>query len=99
MTKSKHFALIVTLSLMPFLNASAQNWNTVADASATAEARCRKDVKDYLNALKFVRQSAGDQIGTRVANGYVSEEQLSRTANNQGVCEAAQLLRAKGATR
>ena len=98
MTQSKHLALIVTLSLMPFLSASAQNWNAGADASP-AQARCRKDVKDYINTLKFVRQTAGEHIGMRVANGYLSEEQLAQAVSNQGACGAAQLLREKGATR
>lgn len=99
MTKSKHHALVVTLSLMPFLSASAQSWNAGADGSVPSEARCRKDVKDYLNALQFIRQAAGNQIGARVANGYLSEEQLTRTVNSLGACGAAQQLRTKGAIR
>lgn len=64
-----------------------------------SETRCRKDVKDYVDAMRFVRQAAGEQIGNRVAKGYVNEEALERVTATQGPCAAAQLLRAKGARR
>jgi|GEM_PF-5453196 len=64
-----------------------------------SETRCRKDVNDYVDAMRFVRQAAGEQIGNRVAKGYVSEDVLSRLTATQGPCAAAQLLRDKGASR
>lgn len=63
------------------------------------DSRCRKEIKDYVEAMRFVRQSAGDQIGSRVAQGYVSEAALERLIAEQGPCSAAQLLRTKGAHR
>ena len=43
--------------------------------------------------------NAGEQIGSRVANGYVSEATLEKLTAEQGPCAAAQLLRTKGANR
>ena len=53
-------------------------------ADGGGEARCRKDVKEYLD---------------KVAVGFVSEARLQQVASSQGVCAAAQLLREKGAPR
>lgn len=64
-----------------------------------SDARCRKDVKDYLDTLRFVRQTAGEQIGDRVAGGYVSEGDLGQLVGAQGHCAASQLLRDKRAIR
>lgn len=63
------------------------------------ESRCRKDIKDYGDAMRFVRQSAGDQIGNRVAKNYVSEEMLQHMVQTQGYCAGAALLRSKQASR
>ena len=63
------------------------------------ESRCRKEVKDYGDAMRFVRQSAGDQIGNRVAQNYVSEERLQHTVQTQGYCAGAAMLRSKQASR
>ena len=63
------------------------------------EVRCRKDVKDYIDTLRFVRQTAGEQIGDRVASGFIGETELSRVVAAQGPCAAVQLLRSKGALR
>jgi len=65
----------------------------------TSDARCRKDVKDYLDTLRFVRESAGASIGDRVAGGYVTEAQLTQVVDSQGPCAGAQLLRDKRAVR
>ena len=64
-----------------------------------SDARCRKDVKDYLDTLRFVREAAGDSIGNRVAGGFVSEAQLNQLVDAQGPCAASQLLRDKRAVR
>jgi len=63
------------------------------------DSRCRKQVNDYVQAMHFVRQAAGAQIGDRVASNYVSEGSLEKVAAAQGPCAAAQLLHDKGATR
>lgn len=64
-----------------------------------SETRCNKEIRDYVEAVRFVRQAAGEQIGDRVVKSYVSEGELSRWAAAQGSCAAAQLLRDKGARR
>lgn len=63
------------------------------------DSRCRKEVKDYVDTLKFVRQTAGAQIGDKVAGGYISEPELDKVVASQGHCAAAQLLRDKGTPR
>jgi hypothetical protein len=64
-----------------------------------ASARCDKEVRDYLETLKFIRQQAGTQIGDRVAAGYVGEDVLRKAQGEQGSCAAAQLIREKTARR
>lgn len=68
-------------------------------ADGGGEARCRKDVKEYLDTMNFLRQNAGNQISDKVAVGFVSEARLQQVASSQGACAAAQLLREKGAPR
>jgi hypothetical protein len=63
------------------------------------DSRCRKEVKDYQDTLKFLRQTAGAQIGDKVAGGYISETELDKVVAAQGHCAAAQLLRDKGTPR
>jgi hypothetical protein len=99
MLKNKHSRFVLALSLVCATSAFAQNGSTRADASQPVDARCRKDVKDYLETLKFVRQTAGEQIGMQVARGYLSEEQLNQRVSTEGPCSASQLLRQKGAIR
>lgn len=66
---------------------------------AQAPDRCRKEVKDYVDTLRFVREAAGAQIGDKVAGGFISEPELDRVVAAQGHCAAAQLLREKGTPR
>lgn len=68
-------------------------------ADGSGEARCRRDVKEYLDTMNFLRQNAGNQISDKVAVGFVSEARLQQVASAQGPCAAAQLLREKGAPR
>jgi hypothetical protein len=63
------------------------------------DSRCRKEVKEYVDTLRFVRESAGAQIGDKVAGGYISEADLDKVVTGQGHCAAAQLLREKGTPR
>jgi hypothetical protein len=63
------------------------------------DARCKKEVSQYIEALQFVRQSAGDEVGTKVMNNYVAVEQLNQLVSSSGYCAGAQLLREKRATR
>jgi len=62
------------------------------------DARCDKEVRDYLNALEFIRNAAGPQISGRVASSYVDEKVVRDTQAKQGSCTAAQLIRDKTAT-
>ncbi len=63
------------------------------------EGRCRREVREYIDALRFVRQSAGNEVGNRVSGSYVSEAELQRIEASAGACVAAKLLREKGAPR
>ncbi|HEY1392228.1 MAG TPA: hypothetical protein VFV25_02570 [Methylibium sp.] len=68
-----------------------------ASAPQAQQVRCEKELKDYSEAMRFVRQNAGDRIGDRVAAGYIDEAQLQRVAQTSGPCAAAQLLHDKRA--
>lgn len=68
----------------------------VAQAS---DARCRKDVKDYVDTLRLLRETAGSQTGDLVAGAFVSEAELDRVVQAQGPCAAAQMLRDKRGAR
>jgi hypothetical protein len=65
----------------------------------SAEARCQRELREYVETMRFIRQSAGDQTGDRVAARYIPEAELQRVAAAQGVCAAAQLIREKSASR
>lgn len=79
-----------------------------APAIAQAQARlvaqadtvsCEKTVKDYLNTLRFVRQTSGAGIATRIEQTYLNEAEVMQLAGQQGYCSAAQALKNKGAFR
>ena len=63
------------------------------------DSRCRKEVKDYVETVRFIRQTAGAQVGDKVAGNYISEPELDKVVAAQGHCAAAQMLRDKGAPR
>ena len=63
------------------------------------DVRCKKEVNQYIEALQFVRQSAGEEVGARVMNNYVAVGQLNQLVSSSGYCAGAQLLREKRATR
>ena len=64
-----------------------------------AAARCDKEVRDYLQTIRYIREAAGTQIGDRVAAGYVPEDAVRKVQGEQGSCAAAQLIREKSARR
>ena len=68
-------------------------------AQAPSDSRCRKDVKDYVETLRLLRDTAGSQTGDLVAGAFISEADLDRTVRASGHCAAAQQLREKRATR
>lgn len=98
--RKSHICLVFLAA--PWVSVPAQ---TVAQKAgdekvvSIGDGRCRKEIREYVDAMRFVRQSAGDQIESRVAKGYVSEAELERLIAAQGYCPAAQLLRSKGANR
>ncbi len=67
--------------------------------AAADDARCKKEVNQYIEALQFVRQSAGDEVSAKVMNNYVAVGQLNQLVSSSGYCAGAQLLREKRATR
>ncbi len=80
--------------------ATAQNTGTVKVAQLDANTPlCKKELAQYTETLRFLRSSAGEQIASRVASGYVSEAELDKVVAASGPCAATQLLREKKAFR
>ena len=72
--------------------------NTIKTAS-NDDARCKKNVIQYSEALQFVRQSAGEQVSSKVMGNYVPLDQLNQVVSSSGYCAGEQLLRDKKALR
>lgn len=85
---------LATLSLLCLAARGEEAKSQAADA-----ARCQKQVREYLDVLQFIRSTAGSQIGSRVAAGYVEEKSVREVQDREGSCAAAQLIRAKTTTR
>lgn len=85
------------LGLFLLLAAATAPAQTSRDAAAGV--RCDKEVRDYLETMKFIREQAGTRIGDRVAAGYVGEDALRKVQGEQGSCAAAQLIRERTARR
>lgn len=68
-------------------------------SQVTAASRCDKEVREYLQVIQYIRESAGAQISSRVAAGYVDEKSLREVQEKQGSCAAAELIRTKTASR
>ena len=97
-TMTRSFAIALVFIAVCAGNASAAGQNEVKVAGLE-EAQCKKEVTQYVNALQFVKQSAGEQMSNKVMKNYVSIDHLQQTAANAGPCAAAQLLREKRATK
>ena len=80
---------------------AASPWDakTEIKVAAADDARCKREVSQYIEALQFVRQSAGDELGAKVMNNYVALGPLNQLVSSSGYCAGAQLLREKRATR
>ena len=63
------------------------------------DVRCKRNVTQYIEALQFVRQSAGEQLSAKVMSNYVPLEQLNQVVSSMGYCSGEQLLRDKKALR
>jgi hypothetical protein len=48
-------------------------------------ARCKKSIAESTETLQFVRQSAGDQVSSKVMSNYVPIEQLSQVVSSSGL--------------
>jgi len=78
---------------------SQQSGGAIKIAQASPDSSCRKEVKEYLDTMRLLRDTGGAQVGDMVANGLVAESEVERTAQGQGPCAAAQLIREKRARR
>ena len=92
-------AWLLVLLAAPTLAQQAPQRKDETKLAQAGDSRCRKEVKEYVDTLRFVREAAGAQIGDKVAGGYISETELDKVVASQGHCAAAQLLRDKGTPR
>jgi hypothetical protein len=79
--------------------ANAQSNPPKATTVAHADASCEKTVRDYVNVLRYVKQTSGNGIAGNVEQTYISEAAIMQIAQQQGYCGAAQVLKAKGVAR
>ena len=63
------------------------------------DARCKKNVTQYSETLQFLRQSAGEQVSSKVMGNCVPLEQLNQVVISSGYCAGEELLRDKKALR
>ena len=63
------------------------------------DVRCKKNVTQYTETLRFLRQSAGEQVSSKVMGNYVPLEQLNQVVSSSGYCAGEQLPRDKKALR
>jgi hypothetical protein len=100
--------LILVAAAATFALANLQAYaQTKTPQAASAQARmggqaepaCEKEVKDYLNALHFVKQASGNGIASRIEKVFVDESAVVQVSEKQGYCSAAQMLKSKGASR
>jgi hypothetical protein len=104
MTFAKSMAVSVAAALaLACANGTAAQARTQpvqARASMGASAEppgCEKAVKDYLGAVRFIKEASGTGIAGRVEQAYLNEGEVTQIASQQGFCAAAQALRNKGA--
>ena len=98
--------ITITIAFLHFL---ATSGHTAAAAPAPSApgatvaqldtAPCQKEVRDYVNVLRFVKQTSGDGIGGRVEQAYVKEADLAVIVQKIGPCGAAMMLRQRGVAR
>jgi hypothetical protein len=80
-------------------SANAQSSAPKATTVAQADASCEKTVRDYVNVLRYVKQTSGTGIAGNVEQAYISESAIMQIAQQQGYCGAAQVLKSKGVVR
>jgi hypothetical protein len=89
------FAALGTVTSSANAQSNAPKPTTVAQADAS----CEKTVRDYVNVLRYVKQTSGTGIAGNVEQAYVSESAIMQIAQQQGYCGAAQVLKSKGVVR
>ena len=100
MTKAFAIATLLVAAYAHINWAMAQtDTNNSIKVVSNDDTRCRKNVVQYTETLKFVRQSAGEQVSVNVMSSYVPLEQLNQVVSNSGYCAGEQLLRDKKALR
>jgi hypothetical protein len=60
---------------------------------------CQREVRQYLETMKFIRESAGNRIGDKVAGGYMDEAELRRLIASHGACLVARVIRERALPR
>ena len=90
--------LVAACAHIHWATAQIDTKNSIKIAS-NDDARCKKNVIQYTEALQFVRQSAGEQLSAKVMSSYVPLEQLNQVVSSSGYCAGEQLLRDKKALR
>ena len=93
------FAVVHGFAQSSLPSAATSKPDETLKVAQAGDARCRKEVKDYVGTLAYLRQAAGAQIGDRVAGGYVTEAELDKVVSTQGHCAAARMLRDKRTPR
>ena len=88
---------ILSLSIMVLLAAAAPAH--AGSAPGASQTRCEKEVREFQQAMQFIRSTAGGSIVDRVAAGVASEGDVRKLAQEQGACAAAQLIRERTAKR
>ena len=53
------------------------------------DARCKKEVAQYIDTLQWVKQSAGDMVSSKVMNNYVGMDRLTQAISSAGSCAGA----------
>ena len=104
MRTASTFAICLIAACAHINSATAQNdarnvSNNGIKVASNDDARCKKDVTQYTEAFQFLRQSAGEQLSTKVMSSYVPIDQLNQVVASSGHCAGAQLLRDKKAPR
>jgi hypothetical protein len=95
---AKNLLVVLTLVTAASLQAQTATRKAPETAQPSSEQRCAREVREYVDTMKFIRQSAGNQIADKVGAG-LDEIQLQRVVLSQGHCAAAQLLKERGPIR
>lgn len=58
--------------------------------------RCERAVHQYVQAMRYVRETAGNEASNKFLARYVSEKEVEKMSAEAGPCVAAKTLRDKG---